>query len=248
MSCRKQKRDREDSSFEEEDKVFAKSKKIIRSPKKLQYIPTRDTQTQNTEMEEMKRMMKEMMEQMKRNLEENKELREEIRKNQEKWEEERQCLVQRIDHLEGRIEAMDKQKRKNNIIIKGNMEKPLEDEKAVEKFLEEKINTKIRVVQTRQIQTGRNGIITWAKLDSWSSKQDVMKKKSALRGTDLFIQNDLTLEEQRVEAEIRKIARSERTKGKQVKIGYQKIEIDGQLYIWNNKEDGVVREEKRQKN
>lgn len=75
---------------------------------------------------------------MRRNIEENKDLREEIRKNQEKWEE-RKTLERRIVCLKYKIEMMDKEKRRNNIIIKGKIEESFNDEKAVKKFFKRKL-------------------------------------------------------------------------------------------------------------
>lgn len=65
-----------------------------------------------------------------------------------------------------------------------------------------------------------------------------MKMISALKGTNLYIENDWTKEERKIEAELRKIAEVERERELQVKIGYKKIIIEDECYLWSSKEGG----------
>jgi len=37
------------------------------------------------------------------------------------------------------------------------------------------------------------------------------------------------------------VAKRERTKGKRTRVGYRRIEIEGQLYIWNEEENRIVK-------
>lgn len=60
-----------------------------------------------------------------------------------------------------------------------------------------------------------------------------MKNKRRLEGTDCYIENDLTKEERGIQTELRKRAREEVSKGHTVKIGYKKIQINGQWYKYN---------------
>jgi len=37
------------------------------------------------------------------------------------------------------------------------------------------------------------------------------------------------------------VARGERTKTRKTRVGYKRIEIEGQLYIWNKEENRIVK-------
>ena len=66
------------------------------------------------------------------------------------------------------------------------------------------------------------------------SKRDIMKKKKELeKRYGSFLDDDLTKEERQIQAEIRKIAREKRDKGKRVTIGYQKMWEDNKEWRWN---------------
>ena len=61
-----------------------------------------------------------------------------------------------------------------------------------------------------------------------------MLNKRKLQGTDIFISNDRTLKERAIQIELQKFADAERKQGKEVKLGYQKITIDGAVRVWKN--------------
>ena len=63
-----------------------------------------------------------------------------------------------------------------------------------------------------------------------------MKNKNKLRkltGKTIYIDNDYTVKEQQIQRIIRKRAAEERQKGSQVRVGYQKIVVDGKEWKWN---------------
>jgi len=40
---------------------------------------------------------------------------------------------------------------------------------------------------------------------------------------------------------LREVARGEKTNGRRTRIGYRRIEIESQLYIWNEEENRIVK-------
>lgn len=242
MSGKGLKRERDINTSLEEDEVttFTKTKRVIRSP-------TSQYREKTEDMDEVKDMLREMMKTIQQNTEENKELREEIRRNQKMWDKEKRKLEGRIDILEGRLEAMDKEKRKCNVIIKGLTDEQV-DETEINNFLETNVNVKIQVKKISHISKQKEGNIVLVEMNTWDEKQAIMKNKFRLKGTKVYVEHDLTLEERRIEAEIRRIAREERKKGKQVKIGYKKVIINGEIYEWSKQDDGVVQQKERTKN
>jgi hypothetical protein len=67
-----------------------------------------------------------------------------------------------------------------------------------------------------------------------------LKKKKDER---MYIDNDLTKEERETQKKLRELAREERNRGKRIKIGYRKIQINGEWFRWDDE-----REENLKKN
>jgi hypothetical protein len=70
-----------------------------------------------------------------------------------------------------------------------------------------------------------------AKIESWEQKSNNMLNKSKLKerkGERMYIGDDLTNEERKTQKKLRKVAREERDRGKKVKTGYRKIQINGE--------------------
>jgi predicted nucleotide-binding protein (sugar kinase/HSP70/actin superfamily) len=51
------------------------------------------------------------------------------------------------------------------------------------------------------------------------------------------IDDDLTKEERETQKKLREVAREERDTKKKVKIGYRKIQINGEWFIWDEREE-----------
>jgi hypothetical protein len=47
---------------------------------------------------------------------------------------------------------------------------------------------------------------------------------------------DLTNEERKTQKKLREVAREKRGRGKRAKIGYRKIQINGEWFIWDERE------------
>jgi len=68
-----------------------------------------------------------------------------------------------------------------------------------------------------------------------------MRRKKKFGSRKIYIDNDLTREEREVQRKLREVARGERANGKRTRVGYSRIEIEGQIYIWNEKENRIVK-------
>lgn len=241
MSRRDAKRARDlNSSGEEETRIFERSKRTVRSPPK--YNSGIEEEQIEENMDEMKEMIKQMMEMIKVNTEENKSLRQEMRNKEEKWEREKLQLERRIEKLENKLEDQDKKRRKCNIIIKGRIGTQVQSQQMREWF-KTSLEVDVEVKSVANInQPGKRDMLLVC-LNDYQKKQEIMKNKSKLRGRDIFIENDLTLEERKIAAKLRQIAREEREKGKQVRIGYKKIHVDGKLFTWDNRLENLIQDQ-----
>ncbi|KAJ3652177.1 hypothetical protein Zmor_018165 [Zophobas morio] len=107
------------------------------------------------------------------------------------------------------------------------------DAKEVEEFLKKEIEVKVKVLETIIIGKEENKKILVKKF--WKEKQEVMKDKNKLRGKR--IDNDWTVQEQKIQKGIREIAKEERKKGYTTRVGHKKLEVGDKMYTWNeNKE------------
>jgi hypothetical protein len=53
----------------------------------------------------------------------------------------------------------------------------------------------------------------------------------------MYKDDDLTNEERKIQKTLREMAREKRDRGKRVKIGYRKIQINGEWFICDEKEE-----------
>jgi len=118
----------------------------------------------------------------------------------------------------------------------------MEDNKEwIKDFIKRKLNVECNVVQSR---INRNVMIV--RLGSAEEKREVMVNKYKLKGEEIFIENDLTWEERKVQERISKWSREMRNKGNEIKIGFGKVRVNGVWRYWRDieKEAGNEKIEK----
>jgi hypothetical protein len=106
----------------------------------------------------------------------------------------------------------------------------------VEEWLERKIGVKVDVKKALEIDKDK---MMLAKRESWEHKKKIMLNKSKLKerkGERMYIDDDLTNEEGK-QKKLREVDREERDRGKRVKVGYKKIQINGEWFIWDEREE-----------
>jgi hypothetical protein len=106
----------------------------------------------------------------------------------------------------------------------------------VEEWLERKIGVKLDVKKALKINKDK---MMLAKRESWEHKKKIMLNKSKLKerkGERMYIDDDLTNEEGK-QKKLREVDREERDRGKRVKVGYRKIQINGEWFIWDEREE-----------
>ncbi|XP_031777959.1 golgin subfamily A member 6-like protein 6 [Nasonia vitripennis] len=141
----------------------------------------------------------------------------------------------------------DRAERACNIVVKGLAEHMVELERLigkkdevkdwVEKLIEEKLGTEVKV-ETARIGGGRSRVdrVVIAKLRSEEEKRKVMKNKSKLRGTNIYIEHDLSYEEKRKQKEIKRWCMEKQRKGWNIRIGIGRVAIDGQWIRWEEED------------
>lgn len=149
-----------------------------------------------------------------------------------------QEIKQTLDRQEQNLRTLEKKsnsQRRKNIVIKG-IQKGNSVLGTVETFLREALQIETKVKNAYQV--GRNDLsIFVAELESMEVKSQIMRKKYMLRGTEIYIDDDLLKNEREIQKKIRECAKTERDKNRKVKIGYKKICIDDVWYKWNETEE-----------
>lgn len=123
-----------------------------------------------------------------------------------------------------------KREKRNNIIIKNAQIKGENSSKAVEDYIREKLSVEVKINEAFELTKG----ILLAKVQSWKEKKMIMENTQKLRNTNVYIEHDMTVEERKIQKELRQLAKEQREKGSEAKVGYQKIIIDKKVHTWND--------------
>ncbi|KAK0178568.1 hypothetical protein PV327_007446 [Microctonus hyperodae] len=128
-------------------------------------------------------------------------------------------------------ELKEREWRKKNICIRvtrGNIQKH-----EVMKKVEEITDIKWREV-AEQIWEVKDNMVR-IRIREMSDKVELMRTKGKMKGSDIWIDDDLTSREIEVQKWLRKEAEKEEKMGRRVKISYMKIEIDGEWMKWDER-------------
>lgn len=113
----------------------------------------------------------------------------------------------------------------------------------MEKLMKEHMELEINLKDAKKLGP-RTCLIT---MNSVEDKIKVMKNKSKLRTCQkrIYINDDMTKEERKVQEKVRIRAREEKAKGRRVKLGFQKVKIDDEQWIWSKEEKELVKKMER---
>lgn len=162
-------------------------------------------------------------------------------KKAEVWQKEKIDMGNRIKNLEERLERQDREKRRNNLVIKGVKRDENQIEEQVEQLIKDKLKLSTKVKKGYTVKAKDDKQIIIVEMNSWEHKKDIMIRKGLLQSTNIWIENDLTFEESKIQAQLRKVMQEEKDKGNRVKMGYQKIIINGEKYEWNPSAQGIIK-------
>ena len=139
------------------------------------------------------------------------------------------CLSEReVVQMKKMLNIKDKNERRENIVIKGL--EVMENESLTEQihnFLEKYLNIQVDIVST-----WRRGKVIIAKIYNFEQRELIMKNKNKLKGTKVFIENDLSFDDRKRQEEIVKWAKVQREKGVDIKVGLGKVFSNGTWLKW----------------
>lgn len=135
------------------------------------------------------------------------------------------------------VSEQDRKERQNNIAIKGaSIERGTDVKSWVTQFVDQNVGVKADVVKAWQ-----NGVVIIAKLGSWEQKSAVMKGKSRLKGTTIYIENDMSYDERKKQELIIKWVKEKKAEGIEVKVGQGRVRINGEWKKWEDIKQDVQR-------
>lgn len=190
----------------------------------------RETRAEIKELKEGWRKMEEERVRERKIMEEKIEELGEKQGQEEEWKE-------RLKELEKREEDRERRERRNNIILTGEKLVCKENPKmTAQEVLRNVMKTEAEVEEAFWIKKKEGESMLLVRLRTWEQKREVMIKKSKLKGKRLYVENDLTRKEREVQKNIRDIARAEKARGMQVKIGYRKLKVGDRIFRWEEEE------------
>nr|XP_034174773.1 golgin subfamily A member 6-like protein 6 [Osmia lignaria] len=198
---------------------------------------------QRRELEEKVEGLRKKVEELEREEKENdkwSKLEEKIQKMERGTREERRAgkeedtIMEKLRELEGRWERKEKEEKRKNIIIKGVRIRREEMREKTEEIMKA-IGVQDAVQEVKAAGFGEGGKeinMVQIKLKTVEQKRSVMMKKKVLKGREERIEEDLTWKERRIQWKLRRIAKEEREKGKNVWVDHGRIRIEGKWWRW----------------
>ena len=123
------------------------------------------------------------------------------------------------------VADQDRKERQENIVIKGARIEGEDMAGWAKEFLKEKVGVEVEIQNAR-----KSGNVVILKLGSMAQKNEVMKNKSKLVGSRIFIENDLPLEVRKEQEEIQRWVKEKKELGMDVRTGRGKVAYNG--YWW----------------
>lgn len=146
-------------------------------------------------------------------------------------------LRKEIDTLRKSVLTREREDRKRNMIVKGIEETEREERGETKRKVMEMIRNEMKmecppIVEARRIgpRTEGRGRIILTKFSCDIDKQEIIKNRGRLRGTNVYIEADLPPAIREKKRRLLRICREERGKGNKAFIVRDKINISGFLY------------------
>ncbi|KMQ83326.1 hypothetical protein RF55_20333 [Lasius niger] len=118
-------------------------------------------------------------------------------------------VSRRLKELEWGMEKREREERKRNIMVRGLRTEGKEARREVEELCK-KLETRVHIEKIRKIKGGaEESELMVVRLGSEEEKREIMGKKRLLKGSEVWVEEDLTWKERRLRWCLRKIAGEE---------------------------------------
>jgi len=147
---------------------------------------------------------------------------------------------EKVKQLERRWEMKERGERRRNLIVKGMKGGEGSMKERVEKVIKGLgVRVEGKVEDVRRIDGGKRekGDMVIVKMATKEAKREVMVNKWRLKGKEIWIEEDLTWEERRINWRARRVALERGGKGNSVRIGQGGAWIGGEWWTWDEKRE-----------
>ncbi|KAJ8671647.1 hypothetical protein QAD02_002906 [Eretmocerus hayati] len=140
-----------------------------------------------------------------------------------------------MDNYEKRLGESEKRARKNNLIMIGKKMDRMRLKEKVEQWLEKDIQVTCRIIKAWEMRKNKEEMIGMEceNSDKW---EEIMIKKSKLKGTDRYIEKDLTWQEREIRRKLKGFAEEQMDKGKETIVRDNHVIISEQIWRWSDRE------------
>lgn len=228
---------------EEMEGASERSKRLIRTPKKTH---SGNEDKLDLILNAMKQMKTDLTNEIHQIREDHRVFAEEVGKlklENAKLKNENKEIREELEEVKLTVERLDKERRKNNVVING-LKIDVEDKTTlksyIEKFMEQKLGVLLQLRETHRLGE-KTCLIT---MKNENDKEQVMRNKHKLRHykeAAVFIDNDMTKQEREIQGHMRRFEREERNRGKHVRRGYNKVNIEGEDWKWDRRRQEMIK-------
>lgn len=152
-------------------------------------------------------------------------------------------MGRRIEGVEKKRMEQEKRERRFNIVLRGVEVEGRKVKDVVAGVLKRMVDLDkgIQIREAFKIGNGEKGNVILVKLNSMDDKRVILERKNKLKGTSVYVDEDLTKIERDRQRVIRVWAKNGREKEQIVRIGFSKAWVDGKEYVWDEKRGMVGR-------
>lgn len=140
----------------------------------------------------------------------------------------------KMGEQEYEFEILERRRRRKSIFIRGIRTVGRGIKEEIKELVGKAMGLAIYIKRVRAI--GRGLVVD---LESMENKREIMKNKKCLKGLGIWIEDDRTDRKIEIQNWLELIKEEERGYGIEAKLGYQKVEIQGVWYKWDEKKGGL---------
>lgn len=171
-----------------------------------------------------------------------------INEDKNEWVKVKEAMAEKQSRTDWRLNQMEKQQKKNNLILTNYTPTETDSRKLVreiEEMLQTKIEEKVNVEAVIKIKTSVGDKVI-VKMKDFHDKLAVMRKKKMMyeerdgRKLPIYVDDDLTQEDREIQKRARDQCKKARELGKVANVGHRRIYINGKEYKWNQEKNDFL--------
>jgi len=133
--------------------------------------------------------------------------------------------------LSSKLEQLDRNSRRNRIVVRGiTSNDNIAASSELQSICKDVLKVEVKIVDIFKMKADKTFVVT---LESPKQVDDILAKRTNLRGSAVFIEQDLTEKQREVRFKLRSLARQlKRVRGIKIRIGGPYIYINDKKYTW----------------